>query len=88
MSKENEAVELLREWAYVWVGEIHADGGPLISRTKAFLAKHDIKPCPFCGSEHALRSCSGVAVICKNCGARGPIGWDGDCTIGHWNKRV
>lgn len=88
MSREKEAVELLREWSYIWVGEIHADEGPLLSRTKAFLAKHDIVKC-HCGGEVEMKSLDHTywgehRVVCRRCGHAGKSSKDENGAKRNW----
>jgi len=90
MSKESEAIELLREWRIKWVGEFANRDGTLSDRTDVFLSKQDIKPCPFCGSAEAFSSKTPMGntyIHCNGCGADGPsrgeIG-----AIDLWNKRA
>ena len=53
--------------------------------------REELKPCPFCGGEkwsfinHAMTQ---EQIICKKCGARGPISKDRIKAIAAWNNRV
>ena len=71
MSKESEAIELLREWRIKWVGEFANRDGTLSDRTDVFLSKHDIMKC-HCGGEVSHCSWKGDnRIVCDRCGHAG-----------------
>ena len=95
MSKDNEAVELLREWYVKRTGELTAEKRELRDRTCAFLSEHDISDC-CCGvtpkeapsRTDALPGASGVLYRCECCGLTSSASSAPNIAIKNWNFTV